>query len=168
LIQVKRVICNCLTKDCRASSLPSSDKLSRLAIAELARAQRTLQKAVASAPTLGSVLRSVFFGMLDLVFLLLIPAMAQGEHLAALAAVSRRLRDKEFAARLRGESSVAALCSHHCDSQHSLILPGEVGETICKQAIAPARLAASGAGMRVTGTLVKHFAQTNLPKAPAC
>jgi hypothetical protein len=38
--------------------------------------------------------------MLDLVFLLLIPAMAQGEHLAALAA--RHLRDKEFAARLRG------------------------------------------------------------------
>src|ERR1700730_2564129 len=86
-------------------------------------------------------------------------AMAQGEHLAALAAVSRRLPDKEFAARLRGASSVAALCSHLCDPQHSrrrnmriilrplpftpLILPGEVGETICKQAIAPARLAAS-------------------------
>jgi uncharacterized phage protein gp47/JayE len=33
----------------------------------------------------------------DLVFLLLIPATAQGEYLAALAAVSRHLRDKEFA-----------------------------------------------------------------------
>lgn len=55
----------------------------------------------------------------DLVFLLLIPATAQGEHLAALAAVSRHLRDKEFAARLRGASSVAALCSLLCDPQHS-------------------------------------------------
>ena len=55
----------------------------------------------------------------DLVFLLLIPATAQGEHLAALAAVSRRLRDKEFAARLRGASSIAALYSHLCDPQHS-------------------------------------------------
>ena len=55
----------------------------------------------------------------DLVFLLLIPATAQGEHLAALAAVSRRLRDKEFAARLREASSVAALCRLLCDPQHS-------------------------------------------------
>jgi PTS system nitrogen regulatory IIA component len=55
----------------------------------------------------------------DLVFLLLIPATAQGEHLAALAAVSRRLRDKEYAARLRGASSVAALCALLCDPQHS-------------------------------------------------
>ena len=55
----------------------------------------------------------------DLVFLLLSPATAQGEHLAALAAVSRHLRDKEFAARLRGASSVAALCSLLCDHQHS-------------------------------------------------
>ena len=55
----------------------------------------------------------------DLVFLLLSPATAQGEHLAALAAVSRHLRDKEFAARLRGASSVAALCSLLCDPQHS-------------------------------------------------
>jgi PTS system nitrogen regulatory IIA component len=55
----------------------------------------------------------------DLVFLLLTPATAHGEHLAALAAVSRHLRDKEFAARLRGASSVAALCSLLCDPQHS-------------------------------------------------
>ena len=55
----------------------------------------------------------------DLVFLLLSPATAQGEHLAALAAVSRHLRDKEFAARLRGASSVAALCSLLCDPPHS-------------------------------------------------
>ncbi|MGB6175103.1 MAG: PTS sugar transporter subunit IIA [Methylocella sp.] len=55
----------------------------------------------------------------DLVFLLLIPATAQGEHLAALAAISRHLRDKEFAARLRGASSVAALRSLLCDRQHS-------------------------------------------------
>ena len=55
----------------------------------------------------------------DLVFLLLSPATAQGEHLAALAAVSRHLRDKELAARLRGASSVAALCSLLCDPQHS-------------------------------------------------
>jgi PTS system nitrogen regulatory IIA component len=55
----------------------------------------------------------------DLVFLLLTPATAQGEHLAALAAVSRHLRDKELAARLRGASSVAVLCSLLCDPQHS-------------------------------------------------
>jgi nitrogen PTS system EIIA component len=34
----------------------------------------------------------------DLVFLLLIPAAAQGDHLAALAAISRHLRDKKFVA----------------------------------------------------------------------
>jgi PTS system nitrogen regulatory IIA component len=55
----------------------------------------------------------------DLIFLLLSPATAQGEHLAALAAVSRHLRNEEFAARLRGASSVAALCSLLCDPQHS-------------------------------------------------
>ncbi|WP_036262796.1 PTS sugar transporter subunit IIA [Methylocapsa aurea] len=51
----------------------------------------------------------------DLVFLLLIPANAGGEHLAALAAVSRHLRDKECAARLRKAASAAALCSLLCD-----------------------------------------------------
>jgi ParB-like chromosome segregation protein Spo0J len=47
------------------------------------------------------------------------PVATGSEHLAALAAVSRHLRDKEFAARLRGASSVAALCSLLCDPQHS-------------------------------------------------
>jgi nitrogen PTS system EIIA component len=37
----------------------------------------------------------------DLVFLLLIPSSAGGEHLAALAAVSRRLRDKDVLRQLR-------------------------------------------------------------------
>jgi nitrogen PTS system EIIA component len=55
----------------------------------------------------------------DLVFLLLNPATAQGEHLAALATVSRHLRDKEFVARLRGASSVAVLCSLLCDPHRS-------------------------------------------------
>ena len=55
----------------------------------------------------------------DLVFLLLTPVTVQGEHLAALAAVSRHLRDKEFAARLRRASSVAALCGLLCDPQPS-------------------------------------------------
>jgi PTS system nitrogen regulatory IIA component len=55
----------------------------------------------------------------DLVFLLLIPATAGGEHLAALAAVSRHLRDKDFAARLRKADSAAALCGLLCDPQHS-------------------------------------------------
>ena len=55
----------------------------------------------------------------DLVFLLLSPATAQGEHLAALAAVSRHLRDKEFAARLRKAPSASALSSLFCDPQHS-------------------------------------------------
>ncbi|WP_026605832.1 PTS sugar transporter subunit IIA [Methylocapsa acidiphila] len=55
----------------------------------------------------------------DLVFLLLIPATAGGEHLAALAAVSRHLRDREFAASLRKAASSAALCGLICDPQHS-------------------------------------------------
>jgi len=37
----------------------------------------------------------------DLVFLLLVPANATNEHLQALACVSRRLRDRDVAARLR-------------------------------------------------------------------
>ena len=40
----------------------------------------------------------------DLVFLLLVPANADKEHLAALASVSRRLRDPEIAHRLRATS----------------------------------------------------------------
>lgn len=45
----------------------------------------------------------------DLVFLLLIPAAAGGEHLAALATVCRHLRDQEFADRLRKANNAAAL-----------------------------------------------------------
>ncbi len=55
----------------------------------------------------------------DLVFLLLIPATAGGEHLAALAAVSRHLRDRDFAASLRKAANAAALCGLICDPQHS-------------------------------------------------
>ena len=47
----------------------------------------------------------------DLVFLLLIPPAAGSEHLAALASISRNLRDKEFTARLRKAPSAAALRS---------------------------------------------------------
>src|ERR1700730_18866907 len=54
----------------------------------------------------------------DLVFLLLIPA-AGGEHLAALAAISRNLRDKEFAAKLRKAANTAALCNLLCDPRAS-------------------------------------------------
>jgi len=55
----------------------------------------------------------------DLVFLLLIPPAARNEHLAALASISRYLRDKEFAAKLRKAPSASALCSLLCDPQHS-------------------------------------------------
>ena len=54
----------------------------------------------------------------DLVFLLLIPPAAGSKHLAALASISRYLRDKEFAARLRKAPSAAALYSLLCDRQH--------------------------------------------------
>ncbi len=56
---------------------------------------------------------------IDLVFLLLIPANAGGEHLAALAAISRHLRDRDFAARLRKAASGTELCNLLCDPQHS-------------------------------------------------
>jgi PTS system nitrogen regulatory IIA component len=55
----------------------------------------------------------------DLVFLLLIPPAAGSEHLAALACISRYLRDEEFAARLRKAPSAVALCNLLCNSQHS-------------------------------------------------
>jgi PTS system nitrogen regulatory IIA component len=55
----------------------------------------------------------------DLVFLLLIPPAAGSEHLAALASISRYLRDTEFAAKLRKAPSASALCSLLCDPQHS-------------------------------------------------
>lgn len=45
----------------------------------------------------------------DLVFMLLSPTGAGAEHLKALALVSRRLRDRAFAAKLRGASSPDAL-----------------------------------------------------------
>ena len=43
----------------------------------------------------------------DLVFMLLSPVGAGAEHLKALAAVSRRLRDRSFAAKLRGAAEYA-------------------------------------------------------------
>lgn len=48
----------------------------------------------------------------DLVFLLLTPEGAGSDHLAALAAVSRRLRDRETGQRLRAAKDAAAL--HAC------------------------------------------------------
>jgi PTS system nitrogen regulatory IIA component len=45
----------------------------------------------------------------DLVFMLLSPSGAGAEHLKALASVSRRLRDRNFAAKLRGAGSTDAL-----------------------------------------------------------
>ena len=48
-------------------------------------------------------------GPVDLVFLLLIPEQAGNEHLAALAAVSRRLRQREVAARLRSAKASSEL-----------------------------------------------------------
>ncbi len=45
----------------------------------------------------------------DLVFMLLSPSDAGAEHLKALAAVSRKLRDRSFADKLRGAGSPDAL-----------------------------------------------------------
>jgi nitrogen PTS system EIIA component len=45
----------------------------------------------------------------DLVFLLLLPAAAQGEHLNALACVARKLRDPETALALRGARDATGL-----------------------------------------------------------
>jgi len=50
----------------------------------------------------------------DLVFLLLIPLAAGSEHLGALAAISRQLRDQELAAKLRKATSATALCKLLC------------------------------------------------------
>ncbi|HUZ62879.1 MAG TPA: PTS sugar transporter subunit IIA [Acetobacteraceae bacterium] len=44
----------------------------------------------------------------DLVFMLLIPSQAAAEHLAALAAISRRMRDTSVARRLRHAETPAA------------------------------------------------------------
>jgi PTS system nitrogen regulatory IIA component len=45
----------------------------------------------------------------DFVFLLLIPSEKESDHVAALAAISRRIRDPECAARLRKVENAAAL-----------------------------------------------------------
>ncbi|AQR74660.1 PTS sugar transporter subunit IIA [Sphingomonas sp. LM7] len=45
----------------------------------------------------------------DLIFMLLSPVGAGAEHLKALACVSRKLRDRNFAAKLRGAGSPDAL-----------------------------------------------------------
>jgi PTS system nitrogen regulatory IIA component len=45
----------------------------------------------------------------DLVFLLLIPQQAGSDHLAALATISRRLRDRDAAARLRAGKTAPEL-----------------------------------------------------------
>lgn len=48
--------------------------------------------------------------LVDLVFLLLIPEQAGNEHLAALASVSRRLRDPNVAMKLRAAKTRSELC----------------------------------------------------------
>lgn len=58
--------------------------------------------------------RPVDFGAVDdmpvdLVFMLLSPVDAGSDHLKALACVSRKLRDRSFAAKLRGAGSTDAL-----------------------------------------------------------
>ena len=63
----------------------------------------------------------------DLVFLLLIPATAGSEHLGALAAVSRQLRDQDFAAKLRKAQSAAALCKLLCEPRESEAPPSRRG-----------------------------------------
>ena len=45
----------------------------------------------------------------DLVFLLLIPSNAGNEHVAALAAISRRMRDQDFVQRLRKAASAGEM-----------------------------------------------------------
>jgi PTS system nitrogen regulatory IIA component len=55
----------------------------------------------------------------DLVFLLLIPAEAGGEHLAALAAISRQLRERGCAGRLRGADGADELYGVLRGLQHS-------------------------------------------------
>lgn len=52
----------------------------------------------------------------DLIFLMLIPAAAGGEQLAALAAVCRRLRDQDFAARLREAPDASSLGELLCEA----------------------------------------------------
>jgi nitrogen PTS system EIIA component len=56
----------------------------------------------------------------DLVFLLLIPAAAGDDRVAPLAAISRKLRDQEVAARLRKASNSTEICNLLCGAQHPL------------------------------------------------
>jgi PTS system nitrogen regulatory IIA component len=56
----------------------------------------------------------------DLVFLLLSPAGAGDDRLALLAAISRKLRDQEFAARLRKAPDATVLCKLLLEPQHTL------------------------------------------------
>jgi nitrogen PTS system EIIA component len=57
----------------------------------------------------------------DLVFLLLIPVAAGNEHVAALAAISRRLREGSVVKQLRAEKDATRLFA-------LLTMPGEVGQ----------------------------------------
>ena len=59
----------------------------------------------------------------DLVFLLLAPSEAGADHLKALAGISRRMRDEDFCAKLRGaqnESAIYALLTTEDDESKSL------------------------------------------------
>jgi nitrogen PTS system EIIA component len=56
----------------------------------------------------------------DLVFLLLIPAATGDDRLAPLATISRKLRDQQFAARLRKASTSTELCNLLCGAQQSV------------------------------------------------
>jgi len=51
----------------------------------------------------------------DLVFCLLVPASAGSDHLAALAAICRLLRDKTFAASLRKASDAGEVHARFCE-----------------------------------------------------
>jgi PTS system nitrogen regulatory IIA component len=53
----------------------------------------------------------------DIVFLLLLPAAADGEQLTALASVARRLRDAEVAAHLRGARDGGEIFRLVCDDR---------------------------------------------------
>jgi nitrogen PTS system EIIA component len=73
--------------------------------------------------------RPIDFGSIDekpvdLVFLLLAPLNAGNEHVAALAAVSRRLRDTAFNDRLRKAENTAAVQQLFTDNSGSIIACG--------------------------------------------
>jgi len=54
----------------------------------------------------------------DLVFLLLIPENSESEHVAALAAISRRMRDRTFVQQLRKATGAAEMHALLADAQH--------------------------------------------------